>query len=457
MPNPLSLARQIASRVHHREIMLAPQCDLAAELSLLAAADETKEKQTALANRAELVAMYGMDGYTEKPFAFANGIAIIPVHGMLINRFTHSWGFVTGYNFIRIQLALALGDDDVKAIVFDINSYGGEVAGCFETADEIFLSRGQKPLIAIVDTNCYSAAYAIGSSCDRVIVTPSGGAGSIGAACMHVSLEKMLENFGVKVTPIYSGSHKVDGTPYKDLPESVRAEIQVGVDASRGLFVSLVSRNVGLDEKVVYDTEAACYRAPDALKLGLIHEIATPSEAATKLINDLSGSTAIEEDDMPTAEELAAANAAKNETAAAAAPAPVAAGPVDAAAAKTAERQRCASIAALPEAAANPTLANHLAFNTDMSVEDAKATLTAAGAKPATAAAAPAAAPAAPAASAANVNANANHFEQAMDTQQQPNVGADGQLTAEQAANATRPGASLLASLALSGGGKLIN
>lgn len=441
MATPLALARQIASRVNMREIMIAPICDFASDLVQLAGSNAEQEKASQPDNRMELCAMYGIDGYTEKPFAFAGGIAIIPIHGSLINRFSHSWGFVTGYNFIRNQLKAALDDDDVKIIVFDVNTYGGEVAGCFETADEIFLSRGDKPLIAVVDTNCYSAGYALASSCDRIIVTPSGGVGSIGAMCMHVSLEKMLDNFGVKVTPIYSGSHKVDGNPYKDLPESVRAEIQTGVDSSRDLFVSLVARNIGLSEKVIYDTQAATYRTPEALAMGLIHEIATPSEAALKLLTQLNET--IEEDDMPTAEELAAAVTTKNEAAAAAAPAVIPAAPADAAAAKTAERQRCAGITTLPEAAANPALANHLAFNTEMSVDDAKATLAAAGpAKPA--AAAPAVVAPAAAAPAAD------QFAAAMDNQQQPEVGADGDL-AVQRENASKPGANLLASLALAG------
>jgi capsid assembly protease len=440
MATPLALARQIASRVNMREIMIAPICDFASDLVQLAGSNAEQEKAAQPDNRMELCAMYGIDGYTEKPFAFAGGIAIIPIHGSLINRFSHSWGFVTGYNFIRNQLKAALDDDDVKVIVFDVNTYGGEVAGCFETADEIFLSRGDKPLIAMVDTNCYSAGYALASSCDRIIVTPSGGVGSIGAMCMHVSLEKMLDNFGVKVTPIYSGSHKVDGNPYKDLPESVRAEIQTGVDSSRDLFVSLVARNIGLSEKVIYDTQAATYRTPEALAMGLIHEIATPSEAALKLLTQLNET--LEEDDMPTAEELATAAALKTEAAAAAAPAVIPAAPADAAAAKNAERQRCASITQLPEAAANPALANHLAFNTEMSVTDAQATLAAAGPAKTAAAPAPVVAPAA--------GPKADKFAEAMDSQQQPEVGADGDL-AVQRENASKPGANLLASLALAG------
>lgn len=428
MPTPLALARQIAHRTNLNPVMIAPQADFAADLIQLSQTSTAEENARVVEARVDLVAMYGIDGYAEKPFAFANGIAVIPVHGSLINRFTRSWGFVTGYNFIQNQLRAALDDGDVKAIIFDCNSPGGEVNGLFETADEIYLSRGQKPLVAMIDTASYSACYAIASSCDRIILTPSGGVGSIGAMCMHVSYEKMLDEAGIKVTPIYSGTHKVDGTPYKDLPESVRAEIQVAVDASRGTFVSLVARNRAMEEQVIFATEAACYRATEALEMGLVDDVMTPSQAAIRLINELNGSPETEDEDMPTAEELAAAQsviaaAAAKPAVAAAAPAapvvaaaPAAAAPAaaapDAAALQKAERERCMGITGCDEAKGKEALASHIAFNTSMSVEEAKGML--AAAPVGTVAAAPAAA------------AN-DHFKQAMDNGSQPNVGADGQ------------------------------
>jgi signal peptide peptidase SppA len=440
MPTPLALARQIATRVHLRDIMIAPQADFAADLVQLSQADSNNEKARVVEARMDLVAMYGLDGYTEKPFAFANGIAVIPVHGSLINRFTHSWGFITGYNFIQNQLRAALDDDDVKAIVFDCNSRGGEVNGLFETADEIYLSRGKKPIVAMVDTDSYSACYAVASSCDRIIMTPSGGGGSIGAMCLHISMEKMLDNFGVKVTPIFSGDHKVDGNPYKDLPEPVRLDIQKSVDESRASFVSLVSRNRAIAEQVIFDTQARCYRATEMLELGLIDEILTPSQAAIRLLNELDSSPDdIEDDPMTPAEQLAAAQATIAAHAAApsaeqlasaqalvaaaatpaapaapAAPAPVAAAApaasaaIDPAAAQQAERQRCQGIVGCEEAKGKEQLANHLAFNTTMSVDDAKKTLAASGLS-----------------TAPSAKAEDDALKQIMDNSSQPNVGAD--------------------------------
>lgn len=450
MSTPLALARQVASRLNMSVAMVSMTNDFAGDLMQLANANRDEEQSRQKEARCELMGAYGMTQVeVDKPFAFSNGIAVIPVHGSLINRFGQSWGYVTGYNFINRQLALAMADDDVEGIILDCNSYGGEVAGCFECAEEVYAARQVKPIIAVVDSNCYSACYAIASAATKVIVTPSGGAGSIGAVAMHMSFEKIYEEMGIKVELIYSGDHKVDGNPFKDLPDGVRADIQSGVHSSRQKFAALVARNRGIDEATVIGTEAAIYRAEAALGIGLIDEVATPSQAAADFLNELSGSNDNQENSMPTAEEMAAAEAAKTAAKAPAATTTQAdattAPAMDVEAAKKAEKERCSAILGCEEAKGNSSLANHLAFNTEMSVEDAKQTLSAAT-QPAVGATTQGATTqgAAPTQTAAT----ANPFEQAMGSTQNPNVGADG----ENADTQQKPGSSLLASYRLAAG-----
>ncbi|HCR6545409.1 TPA: S49 family peptidase, partial [Shigella flexneri] len=150
--------------------------------------DEDFQERAEQQMRENLCAAYGVGRPSaDKPFAFSNGLAIIPIHGTLINRYGgYYYGYVTGYNFIRSQRNAALADPDVEAIIYDVNSNGGEAAGCFELSQEMFDTRGEKPSLAVVDSNCYSAAYALASAADKIVVTPSGGAGSIGVIALHI-------------------------------------------------------------------------------------------------------------------------------------------------------------------------------------------------------------------------------------------------------------------------------
>lgn len=346
----VTVSQQAMLRMNHAAVMVAVnksslQMDLQA---LHAETPESGERKRAEVMES-LCAAYGFDSKAQnKPFAFQDGVAIIPIHGSLINRFGQCYGYVTGYNFIRRQRDAAMADPDVTAIVYDVNSGGGEAAGCFELADESFALRGTKPTISVVDSACYSAAYALASTSDQVVVTPTGGAGSVGVYTMHVDMSKMLEDWGLNITLIHAGEHKVDGHPYAELPEDVRADMQKSVDATYNKFVESVARNRNLSVEAVKDTQARCYSAEDALALGLIDSVASPIEAIRAFLGGPSEAS----NDETTGDSLMELNEAKQ-----------------------AERQRVGAIIGHPNAKGREAMATHLALNTEMSVDDAAALL----------------------------------------------------------------------------------
>jgi len=326
-------------------------------------------------------ASFGDSRTERKPYAQVGDTAIVPVHGTLINRFNSSWGFVTGYQYIEGALAAAMDDSTVARVVMDVDSYGGEAAGAFELSDTIHQMRGQKPMMALVNTAAYSAAYAVVSAADTIVSTPSGGAGSIGVVTMHVDYSKALKEAGITVTHIYAGKHKVDGSPYRPLTEEVRDSIQARIDKTYGVFVQRVAANRGLTEKAVRDTEARTYDAEDAMKLGLIDAVAPPKEAFAAFSTGSYGPRKKDKMSMSTETETPATNAdAAAPAAAAPAAAPEAAAPAteNKTDAVVAERERVKAILSCDEAKDRADLANHLALNTDLSVEAAKGILAAA-------------------------------------------------------------------------------
>ena len=346
----VTVSQQALLRMNHAAVMVAVnKSSLQMDLQNLHA--ETPESGAIKRDEVmeSLCAAYGFDSKAQnKPFAFQNGVAVIPIHGSLINRFGQCYGYVTGYNFIRRQRDAAMADPEVTAIVYDVNSGGGEAAGCFELADESFSLRGTKPTISVVDSACYSAAYALASTSDEVVVTPTGGAGSVGVYIMHVDVSKMLENWGIDITLIHAGDHKVDGHPYAELPDDVRADMQKSVDATYNKFVESVARNRNLSVEAVKATQARCYSADDALALGLIDSVASPLEAIRAFLGGHSEAS----NDETTGDSLMELNEAKQ-----------------------AERQRVGAIIGHPNAKGREAMANHLALNTDMSVDDAAALL----------------------------------------------------------------------------------
>ena len=224
-----------------------------------------------------------------RPYVVTNGVLQIPVQGMLLNRFSYQFGrWATGYQYIERALARGLDDANVKAIALVVDSPGGEVAGCFELGDKVFAARSIKPIRAFAADHAYSAAYALGSAAGDLIVTRSGGTGSVGVVTAHVDWSSALAQDGIKVTFIYAGSHKVDGNPYEKLPDDVKARIQERIDKIYAVFTGTVARNRKMEDQAVRDTEALTFDAADSVANGFADGIGALDEQMAIFCNEVA-------------------------------------------------------------------------------------------------------------------------------------------------------------------------
>jgi len=139
-------------------------------------------------------------------------IALLPIYGTIAQRANLAMEFSGGTSTQMLGAAFrsALADGTVSAIVFDIHSPGGTVAGTGELAQEIMDSRGTKPIVAQVNSLAASGAYWLAAAADEIVVTPGGEGGSIGVYRIHKDVTKALENDGVKPTIIRN-----DASPFK--------------------------------------------------------------------------------------------------------------------------------------------------------------------------------------------------------------------------------------------------
>jgi signal peptide peptidase SppA len=212
------------------------------------------------------------------PYSRIDDIAVIPIHGTLINRgaFIGAYSGVTSYEGVKFQLRHAGADPETRAVILDIDSPGGQAAGAFEAAAAVRELAAQKTVVAVVDDMAASAAYAIASAATRIFVTPSGMVGSIGVVMLHLDHSKRLENAGVVPTLIHAGSHKVDANPFQKLPDGVREDLQAEVDAAQDKFVECVATGrKNLTPAAIRATEARTYIGTDAVAAGLVDEVGT--------------------------------------------------------------------------------------------------------------------------------------------------------------------------------------
>jgi len=217
-----------------------------------------------------------------------NGIATIAIEGTLVHKgkFIGMDSGETSYEGIQAQVRRAMRDPGILGVVFEIDSFGGEVSGAFDTAELIAELSKAKPTLAILTDYALSAAYLLASACRAIVAPPTGYAGSIGVITMHVDESAALEQEGIKVTLITAGAHKADGNPYEALSPEVLGKIQADVNSGRDAFATFVgkARAGKIDKAGALATEAQYYRAGEAKALGLIDEVARPSVAYGKFM-----------------------------------------------------------------------------------------------------------------------------------------------------------------------------
>lgn len=223
------------------------------------------------------------------PYDLVGGVAVIDISGTLVQKSSYLRAFsgVLGYNAIRNNFVEALNDKKVHAIALQIDSPGGEVAGCFDLADLIYESRSIKPTLAILNECAYSAAYALASACEQITVPRTGGTGSVGVICMHIDQSVAIANAGLAVTIIKYGERKDDGNNFNPLSKDALKRFQAEVDEMGALFVSTVARNRNMPVDVVRQTQATTFLGAAGVEIGFADAVMAPDEAFESLLAEL--------------------------------------------------------------------------------------------------------------------------------------------------------------------------
>ncbi|SFM13176.1 S49 family peptidase [Nitrosomonas communis] len=212
------------------------------------------------------------------------GIAVIPVQGTLVKRTLglEAASGLTSYGEIQALLAAAVSDTSIRGILLDVDSPGGETGGVFELAEFIRTASMVKPIWAISNDNAFSAAYAISSAASRVMITRTGGVGSIGVIALHVDQSVADSKNGLHYTAITAGAHKSDYSPHEPLSSEAQARLQAEVNRLYDLFVTHVATMRAVSEDAVRATEAGLYFGPEAIQAGLADSLMSFDEVLTE-------------------------------------------------------------------------------------------------------------------------------------------------------------------------------
>lgn len=214
-------------------------------------------------------------------------VAVLPLNGIVSQR--PNWLSKYRFGTSAEQFAAAheelVADPSVAAVVWDVDSPGGSVAGVPEAADRLFALRGRKRVAAVSNSLMASAAYWLASAAGEVIAAPSSLTGSIGVYQVHIDRSGANDKAGVTVTYAYAGPRKIDGNPDFPLTDPARESIQRTVDDYYGQFAAAVARHRRTTQAAVRDGygQGDVLTARRAVAAGLADRIDTLAAVVARL------------------------------------------------------------------------------------------------------------------------------------------------------------------------------
>lgn len=195
------------------------------------------------------------------------GVVIVDICGPLTQ---HDDGWCDSYEAIRGRVQEACASA-ATAIVLRIDSPGGDVSGCFDTARAIraMCAAAGKPLYAHVDGRACSAGYAFASAANTICLGDTGIVGSIGVIAARADVSAMNAAQGIRIALVASGARKADGNPDQPLSDAELKAAQELVDSMANAFFELVADMRGIPAASVEALQAGVFHAGAAVKARL--------------------------------------------------------------------------------------------------------------------------------------------------------------------------------------------
>jgi protease-4 len=145
------------------------------------------------------------------------------------------------------SLRAAFEDEGSQAVVLLINSPGGSPVQAGIINDEIarLKKKHNKPVYAVVEESCASAAYYIAVAADQIYVDKASIVGSIGVLMDGFGFTGLMDKLGIERRLMTAGENKGFLDPFSAQTKTQRAHAQAMLDQIHQQFISVVRKGRG--------------------------------------------------------------------------------------------------------------------------------------------------------------------------------------------------------------------
>ncbi|MEM9361186.1 MAG: signal peptide peptidase SppA [Bacteroidota bacterium] len=207
-----------------------------------------------------------------------NKVAVIYAQGEIL--YGEGDKTIIGQGLINQSLERAVKDDNVKAIVFRINSPGGSALVSDIIWRQVEVSKKSKPVVVSFGNVAASGGYYIGAGADKIFAEPTTITGSIGVFGTIPNINELANRVGINAEQVGTNQNSVDYSFFEPMTDGFRDVLREGIENTYDTFLERVSvgRNMTIDE-VDAVAQGRVWSGVEAQKIGLVDELGSLDDA----------------------------------------------------------------------------------------------------------------------------------------------------------------------------------
>lgn len=189
--------------------------------------------------------------------------------------------------YVVAAMRSAFEDSGAQAVVLLINSPGGSPVQAGIISDEIqrLKSKYNKPVYAVVEETCASAAYYIASSADEIYVDKASIVGSIGVLMDGFGFTGTMEKLGVERRLLTAGANKGFLDPFSPMSDEQRQYAMQMLDQIHQQFIGVVKKGRGDRLKETPETFSGLFwTGQHAVEMGLADDLGNLDYVAREVV-----------------------------------------------------------------------------------------------------------------------------------------------------------------------------
>jgi protease-4 len=187
---------------------------------------------------------------------------------------------------IRQQIESADADPNIKAILLQIDSPGGDPVAGEDIAEA--LKHATKPTVALIADDGDSAAYWAATGAQTIFASADSSVGDIGITQSYLDNTKQNEQNGLTFISLTAGKNKDMGNPNAPLTPEERALFERDLNIEMKNFINSVAENRNLSvASVTAIADGSSMLGEMALKNGLIDKIGNIYDVKDYLSNKI--------------------------------------------------------------------------------------------------------------------------------------------------------------------------